>query len=271
MASEIKIHAICVVKNEVDIIAACLRSAERWADRIIVYDGESDDGTWEVVKGLANARIIPWKQDGKVFQESLRAEVFNDFKAQANPGDWLCHLDADEFYVENPRSFLAGVPWPYHAVWGIAVEFYLTEEDLGTGFLEPIENRLEALHYYRVENSEPRFFRHRKRLHWPVNTGWPVHMGPVLKKRILYKHYKYRSPEQIQRRLDTRRKSVARGFPGWDHAIAGSWRDKILEPGSLRRYNGGKFEYSEGDLPNHLEPRLKRFSKILLHQMGLLP
>ena len=81
MSSDFKIHAICVVKNEVDIIAACLRSAEQWADRIIVYDNKSDDGTWEVVKGLANARIIPWKQDGKVFQESIRAEVFNNFKA----------------------------------------------------------------------------------------------------------------------------------------------------------------------------------------------
>ena len=172
MSSDFKIHAICVVKNEVDIIAACLRSAEQWADRIIVYDNKSDDGTWEVVKGLANARIIPWKQDGKVFQESIRAEVFNNFKAQASPGDWWCRLDADEFYVEDPKIFLARVPWPYHVVWGIAAEFYLTEEDLGKGFLAPIENRLEALRYYRVENSEPRFFRHRKGLRWPMNTGW---------------------------------------------------------------------------------------------------
>ena len=47
MTSDFKIHAICVVKNEVDIIEACLRSAEQWADRIIVYDNKSDDGTWE--------------------------------------------------------------------------------------------------------------------------------------------------------------------------------------------------------------------------------
>ena len=47
MSSDFKIHAICVVKNEVDIIEACLRSAEQWADRIIVYDNKSDDGTWE--------------------------------------------------------------------------------------------------------------------------------------------------------------------------------------------------------------------------------
>jgi len=270
MSSDFKIHAICVVKNEVDIIAACLRSAEQWADRIIVYDNKSDDGTWEVVKGLANARIIPWKQDGKVFQESIRAEVFNNFKAQASPGDWWCRLDADEFYVEDPKIFLARVPWPYHVVWGIAAEFYLTEADLGKGFLAPIENRLEALRYYRVENSEPRFFRHRKGLRWPMNTGWPVHMGPVWRERILYKHYKYRSAEQTQKRLDTRREAVARGFPGWDHAIAPSWRDKIQESSSLKRYNGGRFEYSETDLPNHIEPPLKRISKKLLHQIGLL-
>ena len=45
-----KIHSICVVKNEADIVGYCLREALKWSDYVYVYDGESTDGTWEVVK-----------------------------------------------------------------------------------------------------------------------------------------------------------------------------------------------------------------------------
>ena len=108
--AEFSIHAICVVKNEADIVESSLRTALQWADRIIVYDGDSTDGTWEKVCAMRSERIVPWKQDGKVFQESLRAEVFNAFRQGARSGDWWCHLDADEFYIDDPRAFLSKVP-----------------------------------------------------------------------------------------------------------------------------------------------------------------
>jgi glycosyltransferase involved in cell wall biosynthesis len=269
--TDFRIHAICVVKNEADIIECCLRAASTWCDRVIVYDGESTDGTWEKVQALASERIIPWRQDGKVFQESLRAEVFNAFRNGSRPGDWWCHLDADEFYFTDPRSFLATVPWPFHVVWGIAIEFYLTDADLSLPDDQPMEERLAALRYYSVENSEPRFFRDRKRLVWSEDRGWPSNMGPVYQRRILYGHYKYRSPAQIQKRLDTRRQSVERGFPGWQHAIQNSWREKIVPASKLKERVGDGFEYSEPHLPNHLEPVGKRMAKRLLHQLNLLP
>src|SRR5277367_5352236 len=77
MKDDFKIHCIALCKNEADVIGACLREAVQWADFIYVYDGGSTDGTWEVVRSLNHPRIIPWKQDGKVFKEGLQAEVFN--------------------------------------------------------------------------------------------------------------------------------------------------------------------------------------------------
>ncbi|MBV8901767.1 MAG: glycosyltransferase family 2 protein [Verrucomicrobia bacterium] len=274
MARDFKIHCICVVKNEGDVIRAGLQAASEWADRIIVYDGQSDDNTWEVVCSMAGEKIIPWKQDGKVFQESLRAEVFNAFRAGSRPGDWWCHLDADEFYVENPRQFLSRVPWPYHVVWGIAVEFYLTEKDVDPDYRlrpEVPEAELGRLNYYSVDNSEPRFFRDRRRLVWPSDTGWPLNMGPVYPKRLLYKHYKYRSPEQTQLRLQTRLKSVAGGFTGWEHARTADWREKLHLSGSLKKHGFGRFEYDAGKLPKHLDPLIKRSAKLFLHGLGVLP
>ena len=43
-----KIHAICLTRNEADVIEPCLLEAAQWADRIYVYDGASTDGTWEI-------------------------------------------------------------------------------------------------------------------------------------------------------------------------------------------------------------------------------
>ena len=274
MTRDFKIHSICVVKNEADIIKWCLEAALQWSDRIIVYDGKSEDNTWEIVGSMASDKIVPWKQDGKTFQESLRAEVFNAFRENAQPGDWWCHLDADEFYFENPRPFLTRVPWPYHVVWGIAVEFYFTDEDLLQGLGEPagdIKQHIERLRYYDVTNSEPRFFRHRSRLEWPVNVGWPLHMGPAYPERLLYKHYKYRSPGQIQQRLDTRRRSIEHGFSGWQHAQAETWREKIPAAAGLKKLGEHGVEYDERNLPSHLEQPLKRYLKLALHGAGVFP
>jgi glycosyltransferase involved in cell wall biosynthesis len=274
MGRDFRIHSICVVKNEGDIIAHCLKDALTWSDRIIVYDNASDDDTWDIVRGMASEKIIPWKQDGKVFQESLRAEAFNAFRAGSKPGDWWCRLDADEFYIQDPRQFLANIPWPYHVVWGIAVEFYLTKQEVAQNELEPpgdINQQIERLRYYSINNSEPRFFRDRKGLQWPVDTGWPIHMGPVYPARLLYKHYKYRSPKQIQRRLDTRRTSVERGFTGWEHARDPDWRQKLADAQLLKEANGQRYEYREEDLPRHLEPPAKRYLKMALHQLRIFP
>jgi glycosyltransferase involved in cell wall biosynthesis len=267
-----KIHSICVVKNEADIIGHCLEEASKWSDYIYVYDGDSTDGTWEKVLSMKNEKIIPWKQDGKVFQESLRSEVFNAFKHQAKPGDWWCHLDSDEFYSESPYNFLAKIKAPTHVVWGISIEYYLTQKDIETlDFNQPISKLLPQLRFYKAENSEPRFFRHRKGLTWQEGS-WPKHIGIVNKERILYKHYKYRTPEQIQRRLDTRRNNRQRGFPGWEHAEEKYWQSKIVSSEQLNYdLQDGNYTLDLTKLPNHLDSPAKRILKEIMHRTNLWP
>ena len=66
MRDNFKIHSICVVKNEADIIEHCLTEAAKWSDYIYIYDGESTDGTWEKVLAMQSEKIIPWKRHDKV-------------------------------------------------------------------------------------------------------------------------------------------------------------------------------------------------------------
>jgi glycosyltransferase involved in cell wall biosynthesis len=266
-----QIHSICVVKNEVDIIGHCLGSASQWSDFIYVYDNGSTDGTWEKVLALQNDQIIPWKQDGKVFQESLRGEVFNAFRDRAQSGDWWCRLDSDEFYsIESPRDFLAKISAHHAVVWGIPVEYYLTSADVeAIDFSLPIADLLRSIHHYKIENSEPRFFRHRQGLEWRAGA-WPDHVGIVEQERILYKHYKYRTPEQIQKRLTTRQDSIKRGFIGWEHATETDWRQKLADERSLHWDNGNHhYPIHSAQLPNHLDSSSRKLLKQVMHGLNI--
>lgn len=48
-----KIHCVCVVKDEVDVIEQTLKAASQWSDFIYVLDNGSCDHTWEKVLNIS--------------------------------------------------------------------------------------------------------------------------------------------------------------------------------------------------------------------------
>ena len=268
-----RIHAICLTRNEADVIGHCLGEAAQWADRIYVYDGASDDGTWELVQRMKSERIVPWRSDDAVFREGLRAEVFADRRGDAREGDWWCQLNADEFYVENPREFLAAVPSADHVVWAVNLQYYLTHEDLTEGeFSGDFSTDRGRLRHYAAACAEPRFFRHRDRLRWDLNAAWPAHMGVMHPRAMHFRHYCYRSPRQIQMRLDVRRANRARGFEGWDHAKEAGWREKLVPRAQLHRDDGdGRYIVEENVRAQYREPAGRRLLKRIMHATGIWP
>jgi hypothetical protein len=270
--SDFKIHCIALCKNEADVIEVCLRESVKWADYIYVYDGGSTDGTWEIVKNMNHPRIIPWKQDGKVFKEGLRAEVFNEFRHQSSNGDWWLQLNVDEFYPESPRTFLARVPKGQDFVWGTMVEYVLTEKDIADiEFSMTFEKIMHCLHYYYVAWSEPRAFRYRDGLIWKDDWAWPRHTGVVAKERIVYKHYPCRSPKQLQARWKTRKISREQGFEGWKEENE-AWRHSIKDSKEfLFDDSVSPLKIDEAKLPSHLEKPHVRLLKQILHRSGIWP
>jgi hypothetical protein len=268
-----KIHCIALTKNEEDVVSYCLTEAAKWADYVYVYDGASTDATWEIVKSLNSSTIIPWKQNGTVFREGLRAEVFNEFRHLSAEGDWWLQLNVDEFHMNNVRDTLSRVPDGTSFVWGVPIEYYITWKDLEElDFSLPIDQLLSSLRYYRIDWSEPRCFRYRRRLVWEPEWAWPRHPGVVATKRIMFKHYPYRSPQQIQTRLDTRRDNRQRGFSGWAHASQGSWKEKIVDVSECCFDNGsGCYVANEEALPRHIEPAARRFLKLFMHRSRVWP
>jgi Glycosyl transferase family 2 len=226
-----KIHGLCLVKNEADVLRETLTSALYWCDHIYVFDNGSDDGTWELVKELANKheRIVPYKQDDVLYTNGLRADIFGGFRLNAGTQDWWCALDGDEFYIDDPRIFLTKVPNRFRTVWSASLNYYFTDQDVVSykrdpkRFLEtPIQERLR---YYLNNWGELRFFRHSDKIEWTrVQGGFPLVMftAPAYPVRIWLKHYQYRSPEQIERRLRTRRPAIQKGTGFW-HEFKPEW------------------------------------------------
>ena len=209
------IHAMCVVKNEADVIEQTLRSAAKWADWIYVLDNGSCDGTWERVRTLAQdlPPVVPYRRDSRPFYDGIRNDIFQRYRKRARRGDWWCILDADEFYLDDPPRFLAGVPSRYNAVWYALYVYLFTDKDRSTWERDPqrfddtvpIEQRLR--HYVVGDYSEARFFRHSSTLACLPDND----LRPVYPRRIRLKHFAYRSPNQIQQRLETRREPMGRG------------------------------------------------------------
>lgn len=204
-----KIFAIMLVKNEADIVRSVILDAKKWANRIFILDNGSNDGTWEICQSLADSIVVPWKQDFRPYSNGLRADVFNNFRNESSDGDWWCFkLDADEFYLDNPKEFLARVPKKYSLVAKKSIDYVLTKQDVEsyrfTGDFEKDKNHI--IHLRNTCWSEPRFFRYRKSLKWKFDESshYPKFAGLLCPDLILVKHYQNRSPKQMQSRLDLR-------------------------------------------------------------------
>jgi glycosyltransferase involved in cell wall biosynthesis len=271
-----RIHALALVKNEADVIGQSLTAAAAWADAIYVYDNGSDDGTWEIVHELAAAHpnIFPAIQDPTPYRQSHRRALFQRYRGER--GDWWGFLDADEIYIDDPRAFLAAVSRKYGEVWNASFEYYFTDVDAARYESDPDAYAdevpiAEKCRYFVNNWSELRFFRDTERVYWPEGDGSPEGLDPVYPGRIRLKHFQYRSPQQIQRRIDSRREALERGsflhemIPDWKHAILRpleidfsaaspayaptTWRDRVVDASELTE-DRGEYVVDEAALPS---------------------
>lgn len=271
------LFGICLVKDEADIVEFALQQNSRFFDKIFVYDNGSSDGSWQIVQRLAerNPVIIPFRQRENIYNEALRAEVFEQYRNQANPSDWWCRLDSDEIYPTDPRPFLAAVPKHEHVVYAAACQFYLVagncKKDGADAKIDKINGWADLPSYYLCDHQEPRFFRYRDGLCWQ-SGAWPRHLGLIHRQLIPLLHFPHRSPAQLRHRIAARRIDYQQGCSDFIHALADDWRSfirqkdelKILEPDSAA---GLHLDI----LPDPREPFIIRFAKKIMHGLKIWP
>lgn len=227
-----KIYSLLLVKNEADIIRESLLAAMKWSDKVIVMDNGSQDGTWEIVQELAQQHpsIIAFMQYTGVFRIGLRAKAFRAFRHEMTSNDWWCvRLDADEFFSEDPRAFLAQVPKKYHAVKKISTDYVLTKEDiLAHTFTGNFTiDREHITHYLPEKRKERRFMRHRPWLIWCEKWRYPHPIGHTANTYIAVDHYQYRSPQQMEKRFNTRQQAKKDGCGSFLHENGSDWTDYL--------------------------------------------
>ena len=253
-----KIYSMLVVKNEADVIAACLKDACRWSDKIIVIDNGSTDGTWETIRQLALTypQIIPWLRYEGPFHIGLRARAFKAFRHEMTSRDWWnVRLDADEFYPGDVRAFLAKVPRRYRTVKKESTDYVLTKEDIAqhtfSGDFEQDQSLIT--HALPAPRRERRFMRHSALLCWLERWRYPHPWGRVCPQPIAVNHYQYRSPEQMAKRYATRQQAKADGCGSFHHEQGQNWQDyvptlkQLEEQGLLTRLDAA-FKQSENVL-----------------------
>lgn len=229
-----RIHGLCIVKNEADILRQSFQAARAWCDAIYVFDNGSSDGTWELVQDLArdDPAIVPWKQEAAPFREGLRAEIFHAFAERAQRGDWWVRLDADEFYIDDPRQFLRRLPASTGCVWFAVVSYYFSTEEVRRYHADPSQFDAdvpitEKCRHYFSHWSEVRFVRHEVMEPWQGIKGWPENLTSRVhshQRRIRCRHFPYRSPAQIERRIATR---IPGAFTAFRHEAVKNWRSSV--------------------------------------------
>lgn len=205
-----KLNAICIIKNEVDIILETLNNALRFCDTIYVFDNGSTDGSWELIcrKAAQDPRIVIAAHTDEVYRNQFRNRVYNMFHHKFSASDWWYILDADEMLTEDPRPMLVKAMQRNKnqmRVW--QAQFYFTDKDLAVYDKEDQSELVSRRRrYYRINWREPRFFRNSPDLTWPEDISGKVppfcnrlyHPSPVCR------HYAERTPEQIKARREIR-------------------------------------------------------------------
>jgi hypothetical protein len=237
-------HAILVVREEGDIIAQTLAHLLSWCDTLHVYDTGSTDDTWDIVQDSAarDSRLVPLGREAVLFNDSLRAWVFERARARFRPGDWVVRADADEFYHIPPPRFVRERLARYESrVCTCQYDFLLSRQDLKDWQegRETAADRARPIHerrrFFRFDPyPEQRLFRYRRGLRWPAMRYDPAYGGLLARERIPVLHYRARDPLQIQVRCAIR-EPVADTVPwaAWHWGIP-DWRAWVFGEQDLR-------------------------------------
>jgi len=271
-----KIYGLLLMKNEADVIKDVVQDALKWADKIFIADNGSDDGTWEIIQELASDRIILWGQTFANFQEGLRTIIWETIKKESNNGDWWCFMDSDEFYYDNPREFLKKVPSRFGVVAINTIQFEpLKSQEKQFEEIIGFDKKI-LTSYFQSDWTESRFFKVTNKLKYrDLSLRFPYGCRATYTERIKVLHYPLRSAKQVQRRLNTRRNAIEKGFKGWKHASQEKWQEKLRDNNdqvmlSVSRSGLQWKEESSNFKPYSFDFIFRRSLKSILYYIGLL-
>jgi hypothetical protein len=268
-----KINAIMLVKNEVDIVEETLLNAMKFCHRIYIFDNNSTDGTWELVNEMASRfnELVIFGQTAEPYKNQLRNRVYNAHHAEYGDDDWWYILDSDELLTESPKKALTKAAAKGNnamCVW--QAQFYFTDEDLAQYKDEDTSLSItQRRKHYLVNWKEQRFFKNTSTKAWPESMSGriPSWCNSMAKYAPICRHYALRTPEQIEARVALRVKTQ-HGFAHVKrapeiHYPKANTLDKVTSDGRFKIRTSQKIRYAYKQLYFACHWKWKALSKRL--------
>lgn len=224
-----RIVGIMTVRNEEDIVAQCLEYACKFHEVILIADCGSDDKTVHIVKSMANKmpQIIFLGEVGTKHSRQIKRHIWFKFRKEFSHEIWWSVVDADEFLDGDPQSVVDAADCEFSDhIFSKTANFYFTELDAENWRMgkESIADRIKPIEerrrFYRMHTSQIRMFRNLPWLRWNEDVHHPTFLAKSATERLVYRHYQYRDPLQIEKRIQTRRDwltnaAVMKDNPHW--------------------------------------------------------
>jgi glycosyltransferase involved in cell wall biosynthesis len=236
-----RLYGIWVAQNEADILRHTLEFHRKMGayERIFFYDLGSTDATLAIAREYSD--MLQIEQRRVPYSGALRVALIDEQKKRYAPGDWVALIDSDEIYAEDPRAVIQGAE--EEGATGIETwqaQFYFTDEDLEC-WNEGDETFRRAsayarLQHYLVNWSEMRFYK----VLGPAASrpGTIALDGPVAHRRLINRHYPYRSPNQIRDKVRIRLANRRIGGNAQYQIFSDDWRRYVVDRRLLHRFDG---------------------------------
>jgi hypothetical protein len=235
------LYGIWVAQNEADILRHTLEFHRKMGafDRIFFFDLGSTDGTLAIAREYSD--ILQIEQRRVPYSGELRVALIDEQRKHYAPGDWVAIIDSDEIYAEDPRAVIRDAD--AEGATGVETwqaQFYFTDEDF-ENWVDGDEafkraSAFERLQHYLINWSEMRFYKvlppSRRR------TSVIDLDGPVAHRRLLNRHYPYRSPSQIRDKVRIRLANRHTGANPQYQIFSDDWRRYIVDRNLLHLSDG---------------------------------
>lgn len=192
--------------NEEDCIEEVMNEYIKYFDKILVLDG-STDGTEEIIRSYSQVKYflkdkeILDKLPGRKLKDGARQFLLEKAQEMYGYGGWFTLLHGDEIFHDDPnRVAEEAEKAKAEKVNWYAMNFFLHTSDKERD-PQSIESLQERVCWYCPGPIEIRQFRNKEGIYYllsrhsnvlPCGIGWRIY-----KYFPIYKHYFYRSPEQI--------------------------------------------------------------------------
>ena len=244
------------------MIDEMMQANRHHVDTIFVLDG-SDDGTDERLKRYAEVELI--LKDKEVVAKGGVKDYHRQVLLEAahqryGTGHWFTLMHGDEIFYDNPRSIIqeAEKQGAKRVNWAVMQFFmHLSDKPLKTNL--DVEQRLLWYSPFWVEirqfkSSAKSQYGQKHHQVVPDGVGWrPYSKMPILK------HYPYRSPEHMQRRLELMKN---RAFQGTVHET-GIYRETFTSAYKKAYKFEGDFGEFELDRQGNLLSMLWRWRRLV--------